>query len=337
MPSIIRSPSAIAVGVFFSGVTAWVLLEDIFRHGAPVTTKHVMTLAVLAGTVYFGHALWRELRAWRLGTAFGCTVLFLAGTITCVLMSAGRNAEIVTNKVLAANSVNTARTSAAKDRDEAKTRYLAALKAEELECSDGQGEKCRSKRITTTLRRQDLDAAESKLREQKPEVIANSDIRAAAELVARLPYVTANVTAVEALLQLAFPFLQSLFCEIGAIVGFAIGLGHKARDAGRRHLPQPEPATPPATVPVTVPTVDSGWEPMSVEQAREKARNARAEAVFDALRQAGRPVSNDELAELIQKSKAESSRRSTYLDQAGLIQKHRQGRYVAISLRPLLH
>ena len=65
----VRSPSAILVGAFFTLVTAYVLLEDVFRHGAPLTNKHVMTLVVLAGTVYFGHRLHIELRAWRLGWA----------------------------------------------------------------------------------------------------------------------------------------------------------------------------------------------------------------------------------------------------------------------------
>ena len=37
--------------------------------------------------------------------------------------------------------------------------------------------------------------------------------------LARLPFVSADVASVEALLTLLFPFLQSLFCEIGAIVG----------------------------------------------------------------------------------------------------------------------
>lgn len=221
----VRSWSAIGVGVFFSGVTAFVLLEDVCRHGAPLTTRHIMTLAVLAGTVYFGHALWRELRAWRLGTAFGCTVLFLAGTATCVLMSAGRNAEVVTSKALSATSANAARSAARQDRDEAKLRYQAALKAEESECSDGNGAKCQAKRITRTLRREEYDAAETKLRALPPEQIANADIRAAADLISRLPYVSASVEAIEALLQLGYPFLQSLFCEVGAIVGFSIGLG----------------------------------------------------------------------------------------------------------------
>jgi DNA-binding transcriptional ArsR family regulator len=352
-------------------------MADVLQHGAPITTKHVMTLAVLAGTVYFGHAFWREVRAWRFGTALGCTILFLAGTTTCVLMSAGRNAEVVTSKVLAANSVNTAREAAQKDRDEARLRYQAALTAEESECSSGSGSRCQSRRITRMVRREEYDAAEATLRAQKPEAIANSDIRAAAELLSRLPYVTANVSALEALLQLAFPFLQSLFCEIGAIVGFAIGLGHRASSddshaeaevANVASIPPPVPVflppaylwhvvrrqsqrrprrgerpnyrrSVPAIVPATVTTVcdseGSGWIPMSVDEAREKARRVRAGEVFEALREAGRPISNDELARLITKSKAEASRRSTYLDAAGLIQKHRQGRYVAISLRPL--
>lgn len=267
--TIVRSRSAIGVGVFFTAVTAYVLLEDVFRHGAPFTTKHLMTLAVLAGTVYFGHRWWTEMAAWRLGTMLGCAVLFVAGTCTCVIMSAGRNAEVVTTKTLVANAVNTDRERAQNDRDEAKASYLSALKAEEAECASGQGEKCRSKRITTTLRREDLDAAEKVLRAQKPEQIANADIRAAAELIARLPYVTAKVEAIEALLQLAFPFLQSLFCEIGAVVGFSIGLGHAHRRRDRpangtvADSPTPGPGTvqpsrgtvPPAeaTVGVVVP------------------------------------------------------------------------------------
>lgn len=310
--TIVRSRSAIGVGVFFSAVTSYVLLEDVFRHGAPFTTKHLMTLAVLAGTVYFGHALWRELRAWRLGTAFGCVALFLAGTATCVLMSAGRNAEVVTSKVLTANSVNTARVSAQKDRDESRVRYQAALKAEEQECSDGNGSKCQAKRITRMVRRDEYDAAETKLREQKPEQIANSDIRAAAELVARLPFVTSDVSTVEALLLLLFPFLQSLFCEIGAIVGYSIGVGHKR--AAVESV---------STVSETV----AATKPVTKEETDE---------VIAALKSVGGSVSsNDELAALMSVSKGESSKRVAAM--SGAVHKVRVGRHVAISLPQAMH
>ena len=107
--TVVRSPSGIAGGGLFTAVTAYVLLEDVARHGAPLTTQHVITLAVLAGTIYFGHRRWAEFSAWRVGTMLGCAVLFLAGTATCVIVSAGRNAEVVTNKGLAANAQNTDR------------------------------------------------------------------------------------------------------------------------------------------------------------------------------------------------------------------------------------
>ncbi len=334
----VRSWTAIGVGLFFAAVTGFVLLEDIVRHGAPVTPKHVMTLAVLGGTIFFGHRWWPEFRGGRLGTMLGCSVLFLAGTAVCVLMSAGRNAEVVTTKTLVANAVNTDRERARNDRDEAKARYLAALKAEETECGSGQGEKCRSKRITTTLRREDFDTAERVVRAQQPEQVANADIRAAADLVARLPYVTASVGAIEALLQLLYPFLQSLFCEIAAITAFSIGLAHAYRpQQAPPQLPPPLPlvSTVSTAVPEEETVIEPEWTPMSVNQARDLAKRARAEAVFDALRKAGRPVSNDELAELMSVSKAESSRRATALVELNLIQRWPRGRYVAISLRPL--
>jgi hypothetical protein len=310
----IRSPAAIAVGVFFTGVTSWVLLEDVFRHGASVNTKHVMTLAVLAGTIFFGHTMWQELRAWRLGTAFGCIVLFLAGTTTCVLMSAGRNAEVVTNKTLAANSVNTERQRAARDRDEASARYSAALTAEEAECGSGDGIKCQAKRATRKSRREDLDAAEAALRNLRPEQIANADLRAAAQLLSRLPLVTTTAEKTEALLQLFLPFMLSLFCEVGAIVGYSVGLGHRtampriATPANDQQLPPKLPAT---------------------ERRQQLPRSSDAEMVLKALQRAGRPVSNAELATLLGVTPGEASKRVLACRQ--LLRVERVGRYVAIS------
>lgn len=334
----LRSPSAILVGVFFTGVTGFVLLEDCFRHGATFNTKHLMTLAVLAGTVYFGHAFWLEVRAWRLGNVLGCALLFAAGTATCVLMSAGRNAEVVTNKVLVANSGNADRQRAIDDRAEAKARYDAALEAERLECGSGNGAKCQARRISTTLRREDLAQADGKLREQKPEQVANADIAAAAQLVAKLPYVTAPVDRIEALLSLAFPFLQSLFCEIAAVVGFSMGLGHRKRELSAQ-LPPPKVLTTvaspvAATVAEPETEVEADWVPVSVEDARQLAKRAKAEELFDALRRQS-PLCNDELASRLAISKGECSRRVTALEDADLVRRRRAGRYVAITLRPL--
>lgn len=267
--TLVRSWSAIGVGVFFTLVTCFVLLEDV-RHGAPITVKHVMTLAVLAGTIYFGHRWWLEARQVRIGTAIGCAVLFLAGTAMCVIVSAGRNAEVTMTSTHLANSANADRARAVKERNEAKTAYQdavagndprlveakaawsAAVTAAQLECGSGEGDKCKAKRATIAQHRtvletaelnhrallmilkEDLEKAEAALASQKPEQIANPEIKSAAALISKFPGVSASADAVEAMLLLLEPFLKSLFCEIAAIVGYGIGLGHGQRKVSSR-------------------------------------------------------------------------------------------------------
>lgn len=311
----VRNPAAMLVGVAFTLLTLYVLLVDVVQHGAAFTTRHAMTIGVLSGTVFFGHAFWQEARSWRLGNALGCAILFLAGTTTCVLLAAGRSAEAVNSKALLASSVNTARQDAQNDRNEAKARYDAALKAEEVECSSGSGGKCEAKRITRKLRREDFDDAERKLRMQQPEQVANGDIKAASVLISRLPYVTASEDRVEALLLLAHPFLLSLFCEIGAIVGYSIALGHQKLPRIAGNSRQIEASRPFVTYHL----------PARLPMASEE------EKVLEALRQAGRPVTNEELAALLQVSAGESSKRAQSLENSGKVRRKRVGRYVEIS------
>lgn len=334
----VRSWSAIIVGVFFTAVTSFVLLEDCW-HGAPVNAKHIMTGAVLAGTIFFGHALWREFRSIRLGNALGCAVLFLAGTCTCVIMSAGRNAEVVLTKALNATNSNTDRKQAQLDFNEAKARYLSALNAETLECNSGSGGRCKAKRETTRVLRSDLNVAETKLVGQKPEQIANADLKAAAGLLTKLPYVTVDESTMESLLQLFFPFSQSLFCEIAAICGFSIGFGHAP--VRRRQFPELPQLSPPSVqeaviippAPIATPAVSMAVFPETVPtEAYIKAKKQKptdVQLVLTALERAGRPVSNDELAALCSVSKGEASKRVSNCGHAVVIRK--VGRHYAIS------
>lgn len=344
MSTTVRSWPAIGVGVFFTLITGAVLLEDVY-HGAPINSKHIMTAAVLLGTIFFGHAVWRELRSIRLGNAFGCAILFLAGTCTCVIMSAGRNAEVVLTKALNAKNSNTDRTQADLDFKEAKARYLSALNAETLECNSGSGSRCKAKRETTRVLRADLNVAESKLATQKPEQIANADLKAAAGLLTKLPYVTVDEATMESLLQLFFPFSQSLFCEIAAICGFSIGFGHSS-GARRRQFPDDIPRLPQASVqdaviippaPVATPaqfpvsnepeTKPETPTPQYLKAKREKPTDLQI--VLTALEKAGRPVSNDELAAMCAVSKGEASKRVANCGNAVMIRK--VGRCHAIS------
>ena len=320
----IRSATAIAVGLFFTAVTLFVLLDDVVRYGAAVTIKHIVTVAVLLGTVYFGHRFWIELRSWRFGTTFGCAVLFLAGTLTCVLMSAGRNAEVITTKVLAANSVNTDRIQTLLDREESKKRYQAALDAETLECATGKGRKCEARRETTQLARADLDKYERAVHALPHEQVANADIVAAASLLARLPGVNADKASIQATLELGFPFLQSLFCELAAICGFAIGLGHARKPV--MVIPGVSQVADPVEFPVPVMQLP----PPKVAKFK-KPKTTDQQHVTDALDKLGGVAgSNDELAATMRVGKGESSKRVANCLDVGLIVAQRRGRCLEI-------
>jgi hypothetical protein len=402
----VRSKTAIGVGVFFTLVTCYVLFEDVVRHQAPITPKHIMTLAVLAGTIYFGHRLWPELRALSFGTALGCAVLFVAGTATCVIMSAGRNTEVSLKKASEANKVNAGRKrlddklseskralkAAEEGHDralieakaaykaaldgtsdlnlgEAKKRYDAALTAEQTECSSGAGAKCRSRKELTTKLRADLDTAEkgnrltielrradvekaeaqllktieqrradvataeALLRLAPPEQVANADIKAAAGLLAKLPYVTADVAKIEHMLLLFFPFMLALFCEIGAIVGFSIGIGHRAATARKPNAgPHPEnrrkPRHPGGNRTATILTGPWRRQPAS---GKPMAR-ADCLAYVQAELAAGRPIpSQDELAAHSRVRKGTVSKWLKDWESDGLLARTRSGRRNIIS------
>lgn len=307
----IRSVSAIVVGAIFTVVTAWVLLEDVLKHGAAITNRHVLTLAVLGGTVFFGHALWRELVSRRLGSAFGCAVLFLGGTAFCVLSSAGRNAEVVNNKVQLANSINISREIAARDVDEAKNRHTGAMSVETTECAKSPyANACYTARATTEIRRKQYDDAKRVLAKEKPLQVGNADIRAAAELLSKLPGMGGSVDSIEATLLLVFPFLLSLFCEVAAIVGFSMGLGHQVSEFRE------------------VATLSDEWQS---GKSLRKARTPDEALVLEALYKAGRPLSNEELAGVLAVSPGEATKRRQVCEASGAIRTWREGRFLMIS------
>lgn len=50
----IRSPGALALGLFFAGVTARTIFDDVFT-GDPITIAHLNALAALVAAVAAGH------------------------------------------------------------------------------------------------------------------------------------------------------------------------------------------------------------------------------------------------------------------------------------------
>lgn len=317
----IRSFPSILVGVFFVGVTGFVILEDVLRHGAPITTRHVMVGAVILGTVFFGHAMWSEWRARRWLQAVGCCLLFALGTVYCVLSSAGRNGEVIANKALAAAAVNVNRDIARTDLDDARRRYEQATAEEVRECATGAGPLCKAARINTLVRVGQYNDAKVAFAKQAPEQRANGDVHAIALTLSRV--FDKDIDNVEATLLLTFPFLAALFCEIAAIVGFAVGLGHK-------EIPRPVEGGKLLAAPDPVAGL-LGSDKWQLSVNARKVKLSDQEMVLKALHLRGKPASNEELAEDLSVTPGEASKRRQACEVMGLLKIEKNGKFLAIS------
>ena len=224
----VKSPGAIVLAFLFFCVTCFVLFQDVLHKGISVIgTDHVLTLAVLLGTVAAGHFFWTEARQWRLGAAFGLACLFCVGTCFCILNSGGRNAVQSIEKGMGAHKDNDDRARLTKDLDEAKVRLEEANKAEQAECASGAGPRCSAQRQTRTERQTYANVLAEQLKLAKPEQPENADIKYMAKAIAELPWVTSTPERIEEKLNLFLPIFKATFAEVATIVFSSIGIGHK--------------------------------------------------------------------------------------------------------------
>jgi hypothetical protein len=306
------------LAVVFFCVTCYVLFEDVIRHGALITTDHIMTMAVLVGTIASGHMVWAQAREWRVFPAIGLALLFCVGTIYCVTASAGRNALATIEKGLGAHDLNDKRARLKADIDDAKNRRDEAIKSEDAECASGEGPRCTAKRKTRKERENNVYMLEAELRLMAPEQPENADIKHAAKVFAQLPWVTSTPQQIEELLVLFLPFFKASFSEVATIVFASIGLGHRR---------QPSRVSNPATV--SAPETVAGRRTVARKPGKRSAGDEQA--VRAALAKAGGKASNAELARLMGVSEGEASKRVGRLN--GSVRKTRVGREVQITLQ----
>lgn len=339
----IRSPGSIALGLLFAAGTGYVLFSDVTRWHQ-VTVDHVMTLLVLIGTIASGHMIWQQVRQWRVLPAAGLAVLFLAGTAYCVTTSAGRNAEATLAKESVIAKANAERERAQRDYDEAKRRYNAALEAEEAECATGEGPKCLSRRSTTQERRHDYELASERLRAAPPPRVENAGIKHAAAVFAALPGVTAGEQTIERGLALFGPFIKALFLEVACIVFLGLGLGHRPRPASAPATAAPAPAAELVEIrerffdPEPVPPAPAPVPPKGPRRSRKRRQALGPNVVVfskhpvvKALEDAGRPLTNRQLARAMAVSDGEASKR--WQEVADQLDVCRQGKHRILSLR----
>lgn len=180
----IRSPGALALGLFFAGVTARTIFDDVFT-GAPITIAHLNALAALVAAVAAGHYLLPTFKEGRYPAALGLAAIFLGATAYVVVSSGARNAEVASQKAAAIVKTNEERAAlkvkladAESDVDRAKAEleagkastaadvakaaadFEAAKREAASECASGKAKRCEGREATRDAAKADLEAAE---------------------------------------------------------------------------------------------------------------------------------------------------------------------------------
>lgn len=180
----IRSPGALALGVFFAGVTARTIFDDVFT-GAPVTIAHLNALAALVAAVAAGHYVLPTFKEGRYPAALGLAAIFVGATAYVVTSSGARNAEVASEKAAAIVKTNEERdalkaklAAAESDVDRAKAEleagkastaadvakaaadFEAAKREAASECASGKAKRCEGREATRDAAKADLEAVE---------------------------------------------------------------------------------------------------------------------------------------------------------------------------------
>jgi hypothetical protein len=252
MNTLSRSERLAATGaaILFTGVTAFVLLEDVIR-GAPLTVSHPLTAVAIVGSILGG--LWsvRLLRGGQYQVGAMLVLLTIAATVYVGVSAAARNAAAV-----AARSDR--HVAAAADVAAARTDHDALKRDAALECRKV-GPQCQ-------LKQKLVDAAWSHvmIMEARRDMIGAGTgyTHAAATFAALTGYEQGSV---ERWLTLVMPFLLVLVAELGCVTMWHLSLGQGGGPTGG----QRETVLPP------VPEVIEE-EPNVIEwKSRFEAKNGR--------------------------------------------------------------
>lgn len=269
------------VALMFMGLTGFILFDDLINHAAPITIKHAGTFVSLVAVAYFGDRIWPEFKRLHVVTGLGCVALFVGGLAMCVFLSSGRNAALTLTKNADVRNSNQDRTTLQK----ALTGATSALDAAQASVAEAEkavpkaladvsrfcpGDHCATKRRTLKDARDSVVSAAARLvaandryykaygqfSTRPAEQFENADIKAGAVLLSKLPYVTAGEDALESMLALSIPFLQSLMAEIALLVSLAIARGYMTElelELVRRKAARTVPGPPPEPLRIAAP------------------------------------------------------------------------------------
>jgi hypothetical protein len=240
---LIRHPGAIALGLFFAGVTCFVVFKDVLD-GAAVTTQHVLSLAAIVAAIGSGHMALPELKSGRVVSAAFLGVLFLASTGYVVISSGARNAETAATKaaVIAQANADRARVEAERARlTKLRNDAQGMLAKEQAEYAARCEDKKKAKASNWPNIKRSVDMYTGSVRghadvlAELPTVKATAPVDAgyahAAEVIAAVPGMAAPAAEIERRIKLLMPFVVVLIAELGTIAFLNVGLGHVHKPA----------------------------------------------------------------------------------------------------------
>jgi hypothetical protein len=220
--------------VICAGVTGFVLFEDVLRNGAPITTDHVLTAAVIVITAAAGHMWWRRLWSSAFITGLGLLLIFGSGLVYLVVASGGRNAEVMIAKRNAAHFANTERERIKPLREvEEKRRQQtqARLQADCVEGKKGKGH-CDGLRASLAVYTMAVKGYDADLEKLGPEQEEDGALKSTARVIVAWQGVPETERAqaeagyVERL-QLLLPYVKALLVEIATVVFMGVAFGHR--------------------------------------------------------------------------------------------------------------
>jgi hypothetical protein len=298
-------PSTVA-GVVAAGAAIALLMRDAQHTG--LTLDHAMMPVLVFLTVLFGHEAFRALKEWKVISAVLMLCLAAFGSLIIVGETMGRRAETRDAKIAQATKTVDQYAIIAADYQRAAGLVAQSEQWTAAECASGKGKKCEGQTFTLNQRK----AHAEKLKAELEKATAPAPVDSKADKIAYWASVFgASKAFAKELFQNFDPFSLSLFLEMGALIGF--GFGIKTR-----------------SVPVFE-SVQTVSEPKGLSYEGPYTDD-EIEQIKKVLNGLDKPVTNDQLAALLNCSKSESSKRWRAAAEAGVVEAQRAGRYVHLRL-----
>jgi hypothetical protein len=299
----LHSLPAIVGGTIAAGGAIALLTRDAYATG--LTLDHALMPVLVGLTILTGHLAVQALKEWKLLSCSGFLALAVLGSGITVYETMGRRAETRDAKVAqAAKSVDQYAAIAA-DYRRATELVTQAETWVASECRSGAGAKCRGNQFVLSQRSAHASSLKAQLEQATAPAPVDPKADRAAAVAGLLGY-SADMT--KKAVQTFEPFVLPLFLELGAIILFGFGVGHRSVPVSRVSVGVP--AETPKALSFERPLTDD-----EVEQIRRLLEGRSA------------PVTNDELAALAGVTKSEMSKRTSKAQEMGVIHKFKAGRF----------